>query len=127
MNLRELAEMDLQTTLEDSVNGFGWPVTLTDPSGLSVNLTAQSNDVSHVIDPETGMYVSGRTCSAVVRISTLALNGFASMPFGEVSRSSKSWICVFNDINGNPYKFRVMNGDPDRTLGVVVLMLEGMK
>lgn len=127
MNLRELAESDLSFTLEDSVTGFGWSVTVTDPNLVSATLTAQSNDVSYKIDPETGMYVSGRTCSATLRISSLVTAGFTKLPYGELSKTAKPWICQFNDINGNAFKFRIMNGDPDRTLGLIVCSLEAMK
>jgi hypothetical protein len=124
MNLRELAEADLAITLEDGLTGFGWPVTLTTPAGVQVNVTAQSNDISLMVDPQTGVLVSGRQASATVRISTLYAQGVSALPFGEPRRGAKPWLAQFNDINGQSFTFKVVNGEPDRALGVIVLLLE---
>lgn len=127
MNLRTLAESDLAITMEDSINGFGWPVTLTDPDGVSVNATATSNDISLMIDPSTGQFVTGSQATASLRISTLFAAGITTLPYGEQSKSKKPWLIAFNDINGRPYTFRVFSGEQDRTLGVLVLLLEAWK
>lgn len=127
MNLRELAEADLATTLEDGLAGFGWPVTLTTPAGAVVNVTAQSNDISLMVDPQTGVLVSGRQASATVRISSLYAQSVSVLPFGEPRKGAKPWLVQFNDINGLPYTFKVVTGEPDRALGVVVLLLEAWK
>ena len=123
MNLRELAEADLAITLEDGVSGFGWPVTVTDPSGAALAMTAQSNDVAQVIDPDTGQAVSGRSASATLRISSLTAGGLG-LPVGVADTTTKPWLVQFDDINGNPHLFKVVDGDPDRALGVVVCHLE---
>jgi len=124
VGIRELAESDLGAILEDSATGFGWPITLTDPSGVSnANLTGFSNDISQVIDPDTGQVVSGRTASVSLRLSTLITAGFG-MPRGVADQTSKPWLVTFNDINGTSHTFKITNADPDRALGVVVCMLE---
>lgn len=123
MNLRELAEADLAVTLEDDVSGFGWPVTVTDPAGTSLPMKAQSNDVAQVIDPDTGQAVSGRSASATLRISTLTA-GSLGLPVGVADTSTKPWLVQFDDINGNSHIFKVIEGNPDRALGVVVCLLE---
>lgn len=125
MNLRELAEADLAITIEDGLTGFGWPVTLTTPAGVQVNVTAQSNDISLMIDPQTGVLVSGRQASATVRISSLYAQGLSVLPVGVPGRNAKPWLAQFNDINGISCAFKVANGEPDRALGVIVLLLEG--
>lgn len=125
MNLRALAEADLATTLEDGLTGFGWPVTLTTPAGVQVNVTAQSNDISLMIDPQTGVLVSGRQASATVRISSLYAQDLSVLPVGLPGYKQKPWLAQFNDINGISYAFKVANGEPDRALGVIVLLLEG--
>lgn len=126
MNLRQLAEQDLAVTLEDSDTGFGWPVTLTDPSGFtgSSNLTAQSNDISQIVDPDTGTAVSGKQSAAVLRLSSITAAGFAE-PKGIADSSKKPWLVTFDDINGTSYKFKVEYADPDRTLGTITLILGG--
>ena len=129
MNLRELAESDLNIILEDDVNGFGWAITLIDPDGQSSDdlvpdgLKGYSNDISQVIDPDTGQIVSGRSASVAIRISTLLNNGM-TLPVGIADTTLKPWQVVFNDINGNSFTFKVQQSNPDRTLGIVSLLLE---
>ena len=123
MSLRELAELDLTAILNDSVTGFGWPITVTDPAGLSAALTGFSNDISQLIDPSTGQMVSGRLASVALAISSLTAAGFA-LPQGIANTSAKPWVVHFDDINGNAYDFKVRSSDPDRALGLVVCILE---
>lgn len=123
MSLRQLAEADLGTILEDGVTGFGWPITITDPAGNAGTLTGFSDDIAQVIDPDTGMAVSGRLASVALRISSLALEGL-TLPKGIADAGSKPWVIEFDDINGNAYKFKVSQSNPDRALGLVTCLLE---
>jgi len=125
VGLRELAEQDLGAILEDSAYGFGWSITLTDPAGLTdSNLIGFSDDISQVIDPDTGQLVSGRLASVALRISSLLTAGF-TLPRGVADQSSKPWVVTFNDINGTSHTFKVRQADPDRALGLIVCILEG--
>ena len=124
MGLREIAEQDLAVILEDSVFGFGFNISVTDPAGLNVpNLTGYSNDIAQLIDPDTGQAVSGRLASCALRISSLTAAGLA-LPQGIADASSKPWIVAFDDINGNPFVFKVADSNPDRTIGMVTCILE---
>lgn len=123
MGLRETAEADLAITLEDDVTGFGWDITVTDPNGTSAALKGQSDDIGQVIDPDTGMAVSGRLASVVLRISSLLAEGL-TLPQGIADAAKKPWIVTFNDIGGTPYTFKVTQSNPDRALGIVVCLLE---
>lgn len=123
MSLRQLAESDLGAILEDSVHGFGWSVKITDPTGESRTLTGLSDDIAQIIDPDTGQAVSGRLASIALRISSLTTAGL-NLPEGVADSSRKPWIVEFNDINGNPYKFKVSQSNPDRALGIVTCLLE---
>lgn len=123
MSLREQAELDLAFLIEDSTSGFGWPAVITDPSGTSLNVVGLSNDISQVIDPDTGMVVSGRLASFTVRMSTLTAGGL-TQPKGIADAGSKPWIVAFDDIGGVACTFKVRESNPDRALGVVSLMLE---
>lgn len=122
MGLRTIAETDLGKILEDSTYGFGWSLTVTDPAGTAVPLTGFSNDISQVIDPDTGQPVSGRLASVAIRIGLLTDAGLG-LPVGIADSSSKPWLVQFNDINGNAYTFKVMNSNPDRALGLVTCIL----
>lgn len=123
MGLRSLAEADLGIILEDKTTGFGWPITVTDPAGVSAGFTGFSDDISSVFDPDTGTMVTGRSASAALRISSLTLAGFA-LPVGIADASVKPWLIQFDDINGSPWTFKVSEATPDRTLGMIVLKLE---
>ncbi len=123
MSLRQLAELDLATILEDGVGGFGWPITITDPSGTVGTLTGFSDDIGQIIDPDTGQVVSGRLALVSLRISSLTIAGLG-LPQGIADTASKPWVVEFNDINGSPFKFKVSQSNPDRALGVVTCVLE---
>lgn len=123
MSLRQLAETDLGNILEDGAYGFGWPITVTDPSGTQGQLTGFSDDISQVIDPDTGVAVSGRLASVALRISSLIAAGL-TLPRGIADAANKPWLVEFNDINGNPFKFKVEQSNPDRALGLVTCILE---
>lgn len=120
MGLREIAEADLGAILEDAVAGFGWPIVLTDPTGTTQALTGFSNDISQLIDPDTGQAVSGRLASVALRISSLA----SGLPEGIADATSKPWLVAFDDINGNPFTFKVVKSNPDRALGLVTCLVE---
>jgi len=124
MNLRQQAEADLAFILEDNATGFGWPITVTAPDGTSSPLTGSSNDISQVVDPETGQVVSGRSASVALRVASIFEAGFNSLPVGVTDKNSKPWLVAFDDINGNPYTFKVIQSNPDRTLGLITCILE---
>jgi hypothetical protein len=118
-----MAEQDLGLIVEDSVTGFGWDITLTDTAGFTGTFTGFSDDIGQVIDPDTGEAVSGRLASIALRISTLLAAGF-TLPEGIADASLKPWLVAFDDINGNPYTFKVQQSNPDRALGLVTCLLE---
>ena len=125
MGLRSIAEQDLGLIIEDSTTGFGWPITVTDPLGNSGTgpLTGFSDDIAQIIDPDTGMAVSGRLASVALRISSLIAAGI-TLPRGIADAGRKPWIIQFDDINGNAFKFKVSQSNPDRALGLVTCLLE---
>lgn len=123
MGLRETAEADLAFVLEDRDGGFGWDILVTDPDGNFAALVGQSNDIAQVIDPDTGQAVSGRSASVAIRISSLTAASLA-LPVGIADSAIKPWTVAFEDINGNPYVFKVIQSNPDRMVGVVVCILE---
>ena len=124
MSLRDLAETDLGNILEDATTGFGWSISVTDPGRVTHSMTGFSNDISQLIDPDTGQAVSGRLASVALRISSLVLAGFTELPRGIADTKNKPWLIRFDDINGNPYVFKVAESNPDRGLGIVTCLLE---
>lgn len=125
MGLRNQAENDLSFILEDASGGFGWPITLISPTSVTQNLTGFSDDISQLIDPDTGQAVSGRLASCALRMSTLDLS--EGMPQAVADTTGKPWVVQFNDILGNAHQFRIAQSNPDRALGVLTLILEAYK
>ena len=121
MGHRAEAEQALGYMLEGT---WSWPITLTDPNGLSNPMTGTSTDIGQVIDPDTGETVSGRSASVVLRISSIFTAGFATIPVGISDSTSKPWVVTFDDIGGTSHTFKVRQTEPDRAAGVVVCLLE---
>lgn len=124
MNLRTVAENDLAFILEDDIRGGAWPITLINPVGLSAPLKGFSNDISQLIDPDTGQSVSGRLATVSLRISSIIAAGFTSFPENVPDKDSKPWVVIFDDINGSTYTFKVSESNPDRAIGIITCMLE---
>ena len=126
MGLREIAEQDLAFILEGDAQGFRWPITITTPGhDVSTGLYALSNDISQLIDPDTGQAVSGRLASATIRIGALlAHDPPMEIPQGIADASVKPWVVQFDDINGHAHTFKVAQSNPDRAAGIVTCLLE---
>ena len=129
MSLRTQAEADLAVTLEAS-GDFGFPFQITDPAGLSspvlgnaAVLHGQSGDIGVALDPDTGIAVSGRTAHLAVRISSLVTAGFTDIPHGIADVTADPWLVNFADLAGNVQQWKVKRSEPDRTLGIVTLII----
>lgn len=123
MNLRLQAEADMRGILNDADSGFGWPITLTDPNGNVANLVGQANDIGELQDLETGTAIAGRIASIALAIADITGAGLA-IPEPVEDGSKKPFIVNVDDINGNPYVFKVDNAFPDRMLGIITCHLE---
>lgn len=123
MGLRETAERDLGLILEDRDTGFGWDITLTSPEEVIHEFVGFSDDIAQVIDPDTGVAVSGRMASIALRISTIYEKGF-TLPVGVADSGSRPWVVSFNDINGNSHLFKISKSNPDRAAGLLTCILE---
>lgn len=122
MSLRQLIEQDLSVIMEDPDLGMAWPVTVVDPDGTAVDTEGLSQDISELIDPETGAAISGRTASVTLRLATLEYEGL-QIPHGEMDETKKPWLVKFSAINGMQCTFKILRTKPDLTIGVVVCML----
>jgi hypothetical protein len=109
--------------LNDTESGFGCVMLITGPDGTAAEFTGFTTDIAFVIDPETGVPVSGRSASVAISLSDVAWRGM-ELPRGIQDQSKKPWIVEFNDVNGNPFIYKVMTSNPDRTLGMLTLQLE---
>lgn len=125
MGLREIAAADNRAILEDTA-GFGWPIKVTNPAGAAANLVGSSSDVWLAVDVGTGQVVSGRSAQVTISIAALAAAGLA-IPVGVSDPKANPWLVEFTDTAGATYRFKVSEARPDRTLGCVLLALEGWK
>ena len=126
MSLRDQAAADLRVILEDSVGGFGWPITVTSPEGVTASLVGFSNDIAQTIDPETGIAVSGRSASIALAIASLTAAGLG-LPRSIADGARYPWRVTFNDIGGTSHTFKVSEAMPDRAIGAVTCTLEAYK
>jgi hypothetical protein len=126
MSLRLQAAADLLSIVQDATTGFGWPIVLTSPEGLTVALMGLSTDVGQTIDPETGVAVSGRRASVAIPIATLTALGMG-LPRAIADSSSKPWVVRFQDVHGAPQSYKVQEAMPDRALGIVTCLLEAYR
>lgn len=125
MNLRVRAEQDLSRVLEDS-KAFGCSVTVTNPENVTATLTGQTGDIHLLFDPETGIPISNRTIHLSLRISSLQAAGLG-IPRAVLSEDENPWSFQFEDVNQISRKFTVSESRPDRTLGIVTVILELLK
>ena len=112
MNLKELAEKDLQYTLENKDNGFAVDIILTNLSSQSQTVQGQYNRVSVDIDPETGMKIKSKKSIVSIRNSNLT-----------IGTPTKNWKVSVLDINGQSFEGIVSEVLPDDTLGFTTLYL----
>lgn len=126
MGLREQAGADLIAILQDRAEGFGWSITLISPNGQSGSFVGFSTDIGLTIDPETGVYVSGRKASVALPIETLKQAGF-SIPRAIADRNLKPWLVRFDDIHGRSQLFKVSEAFPDTAIGCVTCLLEAYR
>lgn len=126
MGLLSQAEADLAVTLE-APGDFGTAVTLTDPSGFSgnVQMYGMVADIEQMADPDTGVSVTARHASCVLRITSLTSSGFTWLPVSVPDAASKPWRVSFASIHDPAViEYKVKESRPDRALGVVSLILE---
>ncbi len=123
MGLRELAQRHNRQITTNQTTGFAWPISITDPDGTTVEVSGFGDDISALIDPETGQAISGRLASIAVNINELADKGLG-LPVEIHDKKIKPWVVEFEDIMGYDHVFKVEKSNPDRALGMVTCLLE---
>lgn len=129
MSLIQRAEKDLKRMIENQ-NDFGWPIILIDPDGKKLEnipdgspFLALCDDISSLIDADTGDPVSGQLITISLRISTLLDNDF-DLPKAISDKTKKPWLIQFKNVNGSGGIYKVSRSEPDRMAGIVFLVLE---
>lgn len=119
MNIRTIAENDLNFILEDSENGFGVEFDLIDPDEKIYNLTGSFTDIGFFIDPQTGLGVNGRYSEIVFRISSFVLQGGTAYPDRDM------WTIENVKVNGIKQleNYQPQSVQVDRTLGIIKIIV----
>jgi len=125
-NLREIAADDLKFILEDGEMGFGVNCNITNPAGVTEIFQVQSGDVHLLLDLATAASVSVRTAHVSITLATLKEKNF-EIPKREPDENKNPWIFEFPDAVGISRKFTVVEARPDRTLGIITIILELLK
>lgn len=119
MSLADIASADLRSILNED----GACVTLQAPDGRTAEFRANTQDISHAIDPQTGMIVSGRT--ATVALSDFDLLAMNMTPCAVPDSKAKPWVVRFVEtVRRTEHTFKVASTKPDRTIGALILILE---
>lgn len=113
--LDQIAASDLRSILEDA-SGFGRRVIVTAPGGVSAELVGRINDISQVIDPETGMVVSGRSSTLTVALASLRDVGL-SEPRAVQESGVEPWTVELLDGQPGQRNFVISGVRPDRSYG----------
>ena len=125
MGLLDTAHDDMVEIINDPETG-GEPISITSPAGVQEDFLALTNDIHFSIDPETGMTVAGRQCSAAVAIFNLEEVGFGDIK-GVPDKTERPWVVQMTDVNGREGTFKVSSTEPDRGAGLMTLRLEGYR
>lgn len=125
MSLRQQAAIDAALIIQN-LDEFGWPITLTNPSGATFALVGLSTNIGQTIDPETGQLVSGMRASVALSLAAIETAG-ADIPKAVSDRGSKPWLVTFADIGGASFTYKVQETSPDRAIGLIVCFLENYR
>ena len=110
MGLRELARRDALKTIEGKQAG-NTVFTIDDLSGHSWEITGFVGDIGYSFDTD-GNKIAGRTVCASFLQSRVKINGKIVTP-------APGWKLTYKDLDGNEQKSRITFAEPDRTIGIV--------
>ena len=108
-NLYALAAQHNKLILENSSSGFGVPMILTNPDGVSQEITGMAADIGQALDPDTGLTVSGRLVSITLRSESILIGTPRAVP----DIASRPWVVEFELPGGAPAQFKIMESQPD--------------
>lgn len=123
MSLLDAARIDAKNISGNTVSGFSVPIFVTSPDGFEAQVSGTYTDISQVIDPGTGEFVSGRQASVSIALSEFENAGFDGLPRGIADTTIKPWVMQINHPCHSGGKFRVIQSDPDNTLMLITCIL----
>jgi hypothetical protein len=125
MSLLNDAAEDWQEIMNDDT-GAAWPCTVTDPDGNTQPFYCRMSDTSQQIDPSTNTVVSGRRVVFSISLIDLQTKGMLDIK-GVESNSKKPWKIDTTDILDRTQNFKVVETNPDASIGNMVIYAELIK
>lgn len=125
MTLATDAYNDFQEIIRSDM-GAVWPCTIKSPAGVSVDYDCRFAQISQTVNPGTNEVVLLDQLTISVLMKDLADNSMDGIRNIE-KETEKPWVVTIADILGNSDTYKVVESNPDRTLGNMVLWLERYK
>jgi len=125
MSLLTTAHADFQAIIKSDM-GAKWPCVITSPAGVSASFSCRFGDTSQQVNPGTNEVVSGRQLTVAVLLADLETNGMSNIR-GIAKETQKPWTVSIDNILGTTGVYKIIESNPDNTLGCMVLWCEVYK
>lgn len=116
MGLRALAEQDLLITLGDSADGGACDFSVVEPNGTGHKVAGFVGDIGYLLDTE-GNPVAGRSVVATYPMASILKDS------GDYVIPGNGWHVIYSDLKNHEWILNVTRAEPDRTIGVMRLIL----
>lgn len=125
MSLAHDAAADLREIINSDVGAL-WICTIWAPDGRSMDFNCRMCDTSQQIDPGTNQAVSGRQVNLAISMFDLECAGFSDIKAIE-KKTEKPWKAITENIVGVRREYKIVESNPDASLGLMALHLELLK
>lgn len=125
MSLAHDAAKDWRDIMNDDI-GATWSCTVINQIGVERDFTCRQSDISQQIDPGTNQVMTGRQVEISICLSDLDEAGFGDIRAIERS-TEKPWKVRMENIIGVENTFKVIETNPDSSIGNMVIRLEQIK
>lgn len=124
MSLAHDAANDFREIMNDDL-GATWECNVISPAGVSEPLLCRMSDIHQQVNPGTNEVVTGRQLSVSICLQDLDTVGFGDIR-GIERNDLKPWKIETDNILGQSGTYRVVESNPDASLGNVILWLEAI-
>jgi hypothetical protein len=126
VSLRELAALDHAAILGDTSQGFAIPLVITSPAGVQIALAGFASDVGEIVDPESGLQVTGRRATVSFVQDPITQAGLGAVT-AVAEENRRPWLVSFADAHGIVRTYKVIEVLPENDLGSLRCALEGYR
>lgn len=124
MSLMQRAQRDVARITTNNKH-FGGEVVIS-YKGVEYPANCFSNNIGQVFDADTGTVVSGQTATVAISVIELQSKSIPE-PVAVYNENRDPYLIGFNDGLGRDFLFKVVDTYPDRTIGLIVCILERFK